>query len=174
MHFWRAFDCTTYVSLPFFDSLCPRPNFVSFVHRPQVPDPGDTVFCPQCGLQVFIAEAYIGPGKEWWHQKCFKCENCNRQLDPQTSRDHDSLVYCSACHARLFQTRGFSAALTHAWALTSISISGNVMYSMINCLIPRCWFHRKLDIQERCLRPRLFTARLVIRDFSKHVVFALH
>ncbi|RUS82684.1 hypothetical protein EGW08_009521 [Elysia chlorotica] len=62
--------------------------------------------CNRCRRVVFFAERVTGDGKVF-HKACFKCHNCNKNLDSTTMTEHDGQVYCKSCYSRNFGPKGF-------------------------------------------------------------------
>ncbi|XP_066261841.1 uncharacterized protein [Euwallacea similis] len=57
--------------------------------------------CRACGKQVFQMEQ-IKAEKAVWHQKCFRCTECSKQLTVDTYESNDGNLYCKPHFKALF------------------------------------------------------------------------
>ncbi|XP_066153755.1 uncharacterized protein [Euwallacea fornicatus] len=57
--------------------------------------------CRACGKQVFQMEQ-IKAEKAVWHQKCFRCTECSKQLTVDTYESNDGHLYCKPHFKALF------------------------------------------------------------------------
>lgn len=53
--------------------------------------------CPKCDKPVYFAEEVKAIGKVW-HNRCLKCFQCNKALDPGSINDRNGAVYCKMCY----------------------------------------------------------------------------
>ncbi|XP_045466975.1 uncharacterized protein LOC123675614 isoform X5 [Harmonia axyridis] len=61
----------------------------------------DTTLCKCCGKQVFQMEQ-IKAEKAVWHKNCFRCHECNKQLNVDTYESHEGTLYCKPHFKALF------------------------------------------------------------------------
>jgi len=57
--------------------------------------------CRACGKIVFQMEQ-IKAERNVWHKNCFRCEECNKQLNVDTYQSHESKLYCKPHFKSLF------------------------------------------------------------------------
>lgn len=69
-------------------------------------DSGTGNKCPRCGRTVYDAERAIGITMPW-HKSCFKCRDCNKNLDATTVATHDGDAFCKGCYGKNFGTSGY-------------------------------------------------------------------
>ncbi|KAI8930016.1 hypothetical protein BC831DRAFT_499813 [Entophlyctis helioformis] len=67
--------------------------------------------CSRCAKAVYFAEQVIGPGNLKYHKACFKCSECNKQLDTGTVVNKDTTIFCKPCHGRKFGPRAMALAV---------------------------------------------------------------
>ena len=64
----------------------------------------DLDMCLRCGGKVFSAEKMMTAGG-LFHQSCFRCVNCNRNLDQSSVNcGQDGEIYCRQCYQEEFGT----------------------------------------------------------------------
>jgi len=42
-----------------------------------------------------------------WHETCFKCKQCNKQLESVSLASHEDEIFCQACYNKLYGAKGF-------------------------------------------------------------------
>jgi hypothetical protein len=57
--------------------------------------------CHACGKVVFQMEQ-IKAEKKFWHKNCFRCSECNKQLNVDTYQSNESVLYCKPHFKTLF------------------------------------------------------------------------
>jgi len=62
--------------------------------------------CGRCGKAVFHAEEVKAVGKRF-HEACFKCKTCGKQLSSVDVFDNEGEIYCTKCYAGQFGPKGF-------------------------------------------------------------------
>ncbi|XP_044764117.1 uncharacterized protein LOC123320762 isoform X10 [Coccinella septempunctata] len=61
----------------------------------------DATLCKCCGKQAFQMEQ-IKAEKAVWHKNCFRCHECNKQLNVDTYESHEGTLYCKPHFKALF------------------------------------------------------------------------
>ncbi|CAO3679029.1 unnamed protein product [Umbelopsis vinacea] len=62
--------------------------------------------CAKCDKPVYAAELVLGASKKY-HKMCFRCFNCNKQLDSTNMVDKNFEVYCRPCYSKEFGPKGY-------------------------------------------------------------------
>ncbi|XP_037045566.1 uncharacterized protein LOC119081000 isoform X2 [Bradysia coprophila] len=57
--------------------------------------------CRACGKAVYKMEE-MKAERNIWHKNCFKCSECNKQLNVDTYESHESILYCKPHFKALF------------------------------------------------------------------------
>jgi len=76
-----------------------QPKFV-----PQAPK------CAKCTKNVYKAEE-IRAANKTYHKLCFKCNACNKLLEPNILTEHAGDLYCKNCYAKNFGPKGYGVGL---------------------------------------------------------------
>lgn len=63
--------------------------------------------CCRCTKIVYFAEKAVGPGLKVYHKMCFKCIECNKQVDSSIAADKDGELFCRSCHSKRFGPKGY-------------------------------------------------------------------
>lgn len=72
-----------------------QPRFI-----PQAPK------CDKCNKSVYKAEE-IRAANKTFHKLCFKCNNCNKLLEPSLITEHQGDLYCKNCYGKKFGPKGY-------------------------------------------------------------------
>lgn len=62
--------------------------------------------CAKCDKSVYKAEE-IRAANKTFHKLCFKCNSCNKLLEPNILTEHQGDLYCKTCYARNFGPKGY-------------------------------------------------------------------
>ena len=65
--------------------------------------------CPRCDKKVYFAEE-VNVRTRKWHKLCFKCENCNKLLEPSKFTEHEGSTFCQPCYSKKFGPKGYGFA----------------------------------------------------------------
>ena len=85
-----------------------QPKFV-----PQAPK------CAKCTKNVYKAEE-IRAANKTYHKLCFKCNACNKLLEPNILTEHAGDLYCKNCYAKNFGPKGYGVGL----AMPTVNLNG--------------------------------------------------
>lgn len=101
--------------------------------------------CAKCDKPVYAAELVLGASKKY-HKMCFRCFNCNKQLDSTNMVDKNFEVYCRPCYSKEFGPKVTTKELVDSCLLTRIWFKDPVLCSAFHLGI---WIWRAA-IYRRC------------------------
>jgi len=64
--------------------------------------------CPACKTSVFPAESVMAADRKPYHKSCVKCISCRISLNPGTLNEHEEMLYCNLCYAKIFNPAEFT------------------------------------------------------------------
>jgi len=60
--------------------------------------------CKICNKEPYVVERLVAE-KSWWHKTCFRCKECNKQLNLDSYASHQGIIYCKPHHRDLFKPK---------------------------------------------------------------------
>jgi len=60
--------------------------------------------CKICDKEPYVVERLVAE-KSWWHKTCFRCKECNKQLNLDSYASHQGIIYCKPHHRDLFKPK---------------------------------------------------------------------
>lgn len=103
--------------------------------------------CAKCDKPVYAAELVHGASKKY-HKMCFRCFNCNRQLDSTNMVDKNFEVYCRPCYSKEFGPKVICDALVKAPILYTSMFN---IYFNIGLWIWRSAIYRRSYAVKACI-----------------------
>jgi hypothetical protein len=103
--------------------------------------------CPRCAKEVYQAEEVKAVGR-LWHQLCFKCVECKKQLVIGGFHEHNKTdLYCGHCHKKNF---GGESQAGHEGEADVSDLSSDIKakiagkYDAANEKVVRDWINAKM------------------------------
>ncbi|XP_063704343.1 LIM domain and actin-binding protein 1 isoform X2 [Culicoides brevitarsis] len=87
-----------------FDALQKSASKASINGKPGAPLPPIDNNCKACGKTVFQMEQ-MKAERSIWHKNCFRCEECQKQLNFDTYESHEGKLYCKPHFKSLFSPK---------------------------------------------------------------------